>query len=101
MECLLIAMNVLIIEISIFVKPHRQPERPPTTRFIHYDLPALELFLFWRSQPTTLPNGPRSFAVCKFKIRPEDGTGLGKLRCFKQITGIQRWDIVRVHQEHF
>ena len=48
---LLVAVQVLVVEIAVFVKPHAKTERRPATLFIHQNLAGFELVFPRRSQP--------------------------------------------------
>ena len=88
MKCFLIPMQVLIVEVRVFIEPHGQTKGLPATHFVQNNLPAFEFKLIGHAQAATPPDGQRLLVLAPNKIRPENSSGGLELRGVKQKLGI-------------
>ncbi len=97
-EGFLVAVEVLVVKVRLFIKPHRQAERSPAPLFINHDLAALQLGTWGPLQTTIIPD---SLGFLKLPvIRPKDRTRAPVLLRREQPFRVSHRHIVRIEQDY-
>src|SRR5215813_10610295 len=100
MEGLLVAMQVLIIEIRILIEPKGEAQRAPATSLVEQHLTGFKLGFFGRTQPATPPDRARLGRGPGTVIGPKRGTGFQELRRFEQEAGVNHWNVICIEEKN-
>src|ERR1043166_6643604 len=75
MEGLLVSVQISVVEVRIFIEPHRKTQRRPAALLVHRDLAGFKLRLLGAVQSTTSPDRRGFSAVPVLVIGPKNRSG--------------------------